>query len=39
MATSPEFVGKIRPSKEVMEATLALGEKIKAQLFPSKANA
>jgi hypothetical protein len=36
MATSPEFVGKIRPSREVMEATFALGERIKAELFPPK---
>jgi hypothetical protein len=36
MATSPEFVGKIRPSREVMEATFALGERIKAELFPRK---
>ncbi len=35
MATSPEFAGRNRPSKDVMEATFALGERIKAELFPA----
>lgn len=33
MATSPKFADRIRPSKDVMDATFSLGEKIKAELF------
>ncbi|MDP9007496.1 MAG: hypothetical protein M3N91_02110 [Pseudomonadota bacterium] len=38
MATSPKYVGKIRPSREVVEATFAMGERIKAELFPRNSN-
>ena len=39
MATSDQFSGLIRPSKDLMEATRDLGEKIKAALFPRKPTA
>jgi len=34
MASSQRYVDKIRPSREILEASFALGEAIKAELFP-----
>jgi hypothetical protein len=39
MATSQEFAGRNRPSKEVMDATIALGDRIKEELLPAKTHA
>jgi hypothetical protein len=36
MATSERYSGLIRPSQDLMDATFALGERIKAELFPQK---
>jgi len=39
MATSERFSGLIRPSKDLVDTTYALGERIKAALFPRKPGA